>query len=531
MASETAVMSAPVLKQLLARHADARTLVARMVEALGAALAIEDADGGLLHGEPPAGAFTRHPVAIDGTRLGWVSGPQQAAAIAAVLEHLVSREAERKALAGEVLHLYREVNFIYNFSERLAALLDLQGVATLTLQQARQLIVATDGAIMLLDEAGATLSTLAGFGDALPPVASVGIAEGVVGAIAATGIADIVNDLDSEAGGGGVAGLRSIACAPLRVGERVIGVIALGCTEAITYTAGELKLLTTLGLQAATAIENARLFERTVEAAAERERLLALHQAAELARARLENELDLAARIQADLFPSELPRFPGYDLAARNRPARRCGGDYYDALTLPGPGGEPRLLLCVADVSGKGLPASLVMSNMQATLRALLGRSRSLVELATESSRLLHAATPEKYVTAALLELTLSDGAVQFVGAGHVPGLMMSARGDVRWLESTGTPLGLFPDLSYEQTSLQLAPGDCVVLYSDGVTEARNEDGDEFGEDRLLEAVRDAGSEPAEVLVSRIIDALDRFVGFAPQFDDITLLVLRKERA
>ena len=118
------------------------------------------------------------------------------------------------------------------------------------------------------------------------------------------------------------------------MGERVIGVLALASTLPLSYTAAQLKLLGTLGLQAATAIENARLFERTVQAAAERERLLRLHKETEVARAKLESELTLAARIQADLFPAALPAVPGYQLAAHNRPARQCGGDYYDAIAL-----------------------------------------------------------------------------------------------------------------------------------------------------------------------------------------------------
>ena len=128
-----------------------------------------------------------------------------------------------------------------------------------------------------------------------------------------------------------------------------------------------------------------------MQAAHERERLLALHKETEVARAKLESELTLAARIQADLFPAELPVLAGYDLAARNRPARRCGGDYYDALSLRTGARPADLLLCVADVSGKGLPAALVMSNMQATLRALLGRTASLPALAEQSSELLFA--------------------------------------------------------------------------------------------------------------------------------------------
>jgi hypothetical protein len=150
--------------------------------------------------------------------------------------------------------------------------------------------------------------------------------------------------------------IRGLILAPLKVGERVTGVICLGSTLSMAYTAAELKLLNTLALQTATAIENARLFERTIQAAQERERLMALHQATEVARARLQNELDLAARIQTDLFPASLPSLAGYDIAARNRPARRCGGDYYDAVAMSA-GSNGGTLLCVADVSGKGLLA------------------------------------------------------------------------------------------------------------------------------------------------------------------------------
>ena len=268
------------------------------------------------------------------------------------------------------------------------------------------------------------------------------------------------------------------------MGERVIGVIALGSTIPMSYTAAELKLVNTLALQSATAIENARLFERAILAAQERERLQALHQAAELARAKLESELTLAARIQADLFPAALPTLDGYELAARNRPARRCGGDYYDALPTWSSHSEPQVLLCVADVAGKGLPAALVMSTMQATLRALLGRIRPLPMLAGHASELLYATTaPEKYVTAAFAELVPTTGAVRFVGAGHLDNVIVRANGDIELLKSTGAPLGLLPPgMPYEETSHVLAPGDTLVLYSDGVTDAHNAAVEEFGE-------------------------------------------------
>jgi sigma-B regulation protein RsbU (phosphoserine phosphatase) len=249
-------------------------------------------------------------------------------------------------------------------------------------------------------------------------------------------------------------------------------------------------------------------------------------------RGRSSRDLDLAARIQADLFPARMPRIPGYELAARNRPARSCGGDYYDALPLAS-GAAAGVLLCVADVAGKGLPAALVMSNMQATLRALLGRSESLPALAGHASELLYGSTsPEKYVTAAFAELTPASGALTFVGAGHLDNVVVRASGETTPLSSTGRPLGLLPlGPAYEETMHTLGTGDCLVLFSDGVTDAQDADGNEFGESRLIDVLRASAGLPAEALIGRVFAEIDAFVGSAPQFDDITMLVVRRAAA
>ncbi len=167
---------------------------------------------------------------------------------------------------------------------------------------------------------------------------------------------------------------------------------------------------------------------------------------------------------------------------------------------------------------------------MQATLRALLGRTASLPELAAHASDLLYAATsPEKYVTAALAELSPGSGTVTFVGAGHLDNMILNRDGTAITLCSTGRPLGLLPpEAPYQETTHHLEPGGSLVLYSDGVTEAQNEAGEEFGEERLLDALRgEAACRPAEV-IDRVIAAIDRFAGGAPQFDDITLLVVTR---
>lgn len=527
-------MARVTLGNLVGPRRSADAVLTALAGVLDTPLSVEGVDGRLLHGAPATAGEDRFPVTLDGECVGWVSGQEGARAVATLLDHLMAKESERKALGAEVLHLYREVNLIYSFSEKLAALLDLDRVASLTLKEAGHLIAASDGAIMLLDESTGALSTLAGFGSVLPHFTGLQRGEGVIGAIAASGIAEIVNDIRTDPRRTvDRSGLRSLVGAPLKVGERVIGVIVLGNATPGTYAAADLKLLNTLALQTATAIENARLFERTIQAAREREALLAVNKEMEVARARLEREFELAARIQADLFPASLPLVAGYDLAVRNRPARQCGGDYYDVLPSGGEADRARVLFCVADVSGKGMPAALLMSHTQATLRALLGGGRSLPALASQASDLLFASTAaNKYVTAAFVELDPATGSARFVSAGHIDCLLVRACGEAVRLASTGAPLGLLPPgLPYEEIAVSLEAGDCLVLFSDGVADAQNETDEEFGDERLLDIVTGSGTQSAAAMVDRLFGAIDAFAGGAPQYDDITIMVVRRDSA
>lgn len=303
---------------------------------------------------------------------------------------------------------------------------------------------------------------------------------------------------------------------PIDAGDHTTGgIVILGPRPGnLSYSESDLEFGMGLVAQAAVAFENSWYFREAVE------------------RKKVEQELALAASIQQNLFPARLPKMADLELAARNRPARTCGGDYYDALRISG----QTHLICVADVSGKGLPASLLMSNMQATMRALLGRIPSLTELATLTNSLLYATTPDnKYVTAILVELDPETGKGRYVNAGHQDCLLMRAGGEVEWIKSTGTPLGMMaPDIielmaPYSEQSLELHPGDLLALFSDGVTEAHDKDDNEFGEERLAEFMRPIRNEPAEILVDKIFCELDRFAGSAPQYDDITLFIIKRE--
>jgi sigma-B regulation protein RsbU (phosphoserine phosphatase) len=167
---------------------------------------------------------------------------------------------------------------------------------------------------------------------------------------------------------------------------------------------------------------------------------------------------------------------------------------------------------------------------MQATLRALLGRTASLQELTGHAHDLLHGSTADnKYVTAALLELAPATGRASYVSAGHINSLLIRNSGEVVALGSTGAPLGLLPPgMPYDTTAITIEPGDCLILCSDGVPDAQNEGDEEFGESRLTAIVQAARHRPSAEIVSEVIDAIDQFAGAAPQFDDITLMVLRR---
>lgn len=297
----------------------------------------------------------------------------------------------------------------------------------------------------------------------------------------------------------------------LRSGEQVCGFAALGPRPGgQPYSTADLELGAGMAAQAVVAFDNCWHFREMLD------------------KKQYEKELAVAASIQQGLFPATLPALAGFDVAAMNRPAQQVGGDYYDVLTLTD-GGSDACLFCVADVSGKGLAASLLMSTIQATLRALLGREPSLAELASRANELLFATTPgSKYATAALVLAYPRTGECRYVSGGHTESLLLRANGTQEWLGATGVPLGLFPGMHWEEVSLVLNPGDVLVLYSDGVSEAQTESYDEFGAERLAAIVERERQRPATVITEAIVAAIDEFVEGAPQFDDITLMVIKR---
>lgn len=249
-------------------------------------------------------------------------------------------------------------------------------------------------------------------------------------------------------------------------------------------------------------------------------------------RVTMKRDLEIAREIQRWLVPTAPPQVPGVDIAFATRPANTVGGDYYDAfLRGSQSAGFPaaQLLLVVADVAGKSVPAALLMATFQASLRALATVPSSLPELVAGLNRYAcaHSLGGRRFTTAFFAELDPTARALTYIGAGHNAPILRRASGRLERLESSTLPLGIDPAALCGCATTALAPGDLLVIFTDGMVEAVNQKGEEFGESRLLAEVQAAAQASAEQTLQALMARVDAFVGTARQHDDITCLVLR----
>jgi len=304
--------------------------------------------------------------------------------------------------------------------------------------------------------------------------------------------------------------IKSMIAVPLQTNDRVIGLIYLDSPNMVRqFTREDLNLLTVMANVAAIRIEHARLndIEQT-------EQLYA-------------KELAQAAQIQTGLLPAKAPLVDGYTLGGFNVPCRTVGGDYYDFIDFP----DGQLATIVADVSGKGLAAALMMTSLQARCQILFD---GVTSLATDVARLNAAVTkncpPGKFITFFIGMLNPATGVFKYCNAGHNPPLIVRADGSVEKLPGGGVVLGILPVFTYDQETVELRPGDVAVLYSDGVTENFAADRDEeFGEDRLGQVIYQHRLEPIEAIIEHVCEAVNEFTSNAPSADDFTLVLIRRE--
>ena len=302
--------------------------------------------------------------------------------------------------------------------------------------------------------------------------------------------------------------VHTMMAVPLQTKDRIIGLIYVDSPQIIReFTKDDLSLLTLMANEAGIRIENARLAE--IEAA---DRIM-------------QRELAQAAEIQRRMLPDKAPDVPGADVAGFNVACRTVGGDYYDFFPYP----DGRVGMALGDVSGKGMPASLMMMALHARVQVLAEDPGDLSDLMTRLNKATCQKCPSnRFITFFLCVLDGASGRLAFANAGHNPPVLLRASGEAQMLEGGGPPLGIVPLAPYCEMKAELRPGDVLALYSDGVTEAADTEDREFGEGRLIDVLRQRRESTAEGIVQAVTEALSAFVGGAPQNDDITLVIAKR---
>lgn len=304
-------------------------------------------------------------------------------------------------------------------------------------------------------------------------------------------------------------GIRSVLAVPLSVdGKEVFGIVyADSPTEERTFSEEHLDILTTLASVASIRLENARLLEERFE------------------RERMERELEVAIEIQQRFQPSAPPKIAGYEFIGISFACYEIGGDYYDFIPLS----NGNMLVALGDVSGKGTAAALLMSSLHAALHAQVVTKIELPEMISAVNNYMAETTPSnRFITLFTTELDTETGSLKFINAGHNPPLIVRADGSVEQLASGGFPLGIIPNADYEVGNAALNPGESLIIYSDGVTEAENADGEEFGIEKLSEVLTQNHHRSASGMRDRIELSLSSFTHSAPAGDDITLVIVKR---
>jgi serine phosphatase RsbU (regulator of sigma subunit) len=286
--------------------------------------------------------------------------------------------------------------------------------------------------------------------------------------------------------------------APLKLKGKLIGFIALGSKlSGDDYNPSDQEFIEAVAQQAALSIDNLRLKQQ-------------------------DREFQTAREIQLGLLPKEIPRFDSFDIAGTWKPARAIGGDYFDVFRCLSDG-----VVCIGDVVGKGIPAALLMSNLQAAVRTLGCDEIPPADLCARVNRLICSNVDSgKFITFFYGTLKVSECRLVYVNAGHNPPILVRSDSSVVHLETGGPVLGVFRTAGYEQGEVALEPGDTVVIYTDGVTEARNSADEEFGEERLITVVRQCRDQSAALIQGAILERVERFCG-GDFHDDVTTVVLK----
>lgn len=423
-----------------------------------------------------------------------------------------SLEEARAALAQQSRTLDR-LRFLVEASKVLNSTLDLPELLGIILKMATEHTGADRGSLFLVDHQNQQIWSLIAHGLGHKEI-RLPMGKGIAGSVAQTG--EVVNladayedprfdrDFDQRFG----YRTRSLLCLPIRDrDDRIVGVLQLLNNRDGQFTDADVEFLESLSVHSAIALENARLHRESLE------------------RQRMERELALARRIQEGLLPESPPTIDGLDIAVRHESSLQVSGDYYDFL----PVGSGALLFVVADVEGKGVASALIMSNLQATLRAVVLHVHSLEGiLFTLNESILHSARSKKFMTLFLGLLDLEGRGLHYINAGHVPPAVLRAQSDEPvWLKEGGIVIGLFPRMRYQRGFHKLEPGDVILTCTDGITEAMNPEEDQYEAERLVRIARQNRQRSAKEIVDAIFADVAAFSQGGIHQDDKVMMAIK----
>jgi sigma-B regulation protein RsbU (phosphoserine phosphatase) len=400
-------------------------------------------------------------------------------------------------------------------SELLNSSLDLDTILDVLLRYTVKSLNATGGTIYLFDRPTGVLSARRMVGGK-PVEIRLGPGEGIAGFVAKTGktvrIADAYKDKRFFRGIDRRSGFktRSMLCAPMKnKAGKLVGVFQILNKRKGKFTPEDARFLSSISIPATIAIENARL-----------------HQA-EMEGERMRRDLELAAALQRQILPTTLPQGASYELEAMTSPCRTVGGDFYDAIE----DGKGNIVLVVADASGKGIGAALLVSTFQAALHTYVEFGLSLPEIAFKLNRILYEdSTVSSFVTCILASFDEKTSSLRYVNAGHNNPILRTADGKETELITGGVPLGMVGNAGYDEGEVLLRPGDLLLVYTDGLTEAMDNSGILYGEDRLRKILQQAADLPLHETGKLLFDDVRAHLGSDQQNDDLTLLLLRIPR-
>ncbi len=421
-----------------------------------------------------------------------------------------------KLLEDENLRLRRaveELSILNDLSRTIGASLNSEEIIQTVVRRSLRAVLAEQGVVTLVEESEQdSMKTLIRTAEVSMERVKYHFNQALLGWMYINKKPLVINDPATDERFRGIqwdASIKSLLVVPLIVKSKIRGVLTVyNKKEGKNFTDDDLRLLSIIAAQSAQIVENARLHEQ------------------EKAFVKMQEELTLAAAIQTELLPAALPEIPGYEVFADTIPAASVGGDSYDIIQSSGAG----LALCIADVSGKGMGAALLMANLQATLRATVETRERPSLILDHSNRLLHKSTSaEKFATVFLAMLDPAAHRLTYANAGHDPAILLSADGAMSELPSTGLPVGLFEGVGYEESSVMLNPLDTVVIFTDGITESMDISQNQFGRERIMQTVAAHRTGSAKEIGKALFESVAAFSKGAPQSDDRTLLVIRRQ--